>query len=69
VSSLLLPAEAVYRRAAALASQGQGSSVIWRLAGPAAGAAAPSPTMIVHAALHLVAAVAGAVWIFAKRDI
>ncbi len=43
VTSLLLPAEPMCRRAAALAAQGGAArGLVWQLAGPAGGAAAPS---------------------------
>jgi Cu-processing system permease protein len=69
ITSLLLPADAIYRRAAALAAQGQAGGLLWRMAGPASGAATPSPAMVWYAVLYVVAAVGGAVWIFTRRDV
>ncbi len=69
ITSLMLPADAMYRRAAALAAQGQAGGLIWRLAGPASGAATPSPAMVWYALVYVAAAVGGAVWIFTRRDV
>jgi Cu-processing system permease protein len=68
ISSLIMPTEAVFRRAAYLmtspAAQALGIS-----SGPVFVVSVPSPAMVVYGALYLVACLALAVWQFARRDL
>jgi Cu-processing system permease protein len=66
ISSLIMPTEAVWRRAAYLMQPPSLSSL---LVGPFATASVPSPAMIVYAVLYGLVALAAAVWIFQRRDL
>lgn len=69
VTSLMMPADAIYRLAAAIAGRGAGGAVIWQFIGPAATLSTPSGAMVVYAVFYVLAAVAGAAWVFTRRDI
>ncbi|HVB09256.1 MAG TPA: ABC transporter permease subunit [Bacillota bacterium] len=70
ISTLVLPSDAIYRRAAGLAAaQGGASSMLWQMAGPAAGVATPGPGVVVYAVAYVLVAVAAAVWVFTRRDV
>ncbi len=68
VTSLFIPSDALYRRAASLASAGFGALVL-RLAGPFGAAAAPGPAIVAYAVLYAALALALAVWRFSRRDL
>jgi Cu-processing system permease protein len=68
ISSLIMPSEALFRRAAfemtSPAAQALGISF-----GPLFVVSIPSPLMVVYAGLYLAAALAFAVWQFGQRDL
>ncbi len=66
ISSLILPTEAVWRKAADLMQPASSSAF---LVGPFATGSVPSPAMMVYAALYGLAALAGAVYVFGRRDL
>lgn len=66
ISSLLMPTEAVWRRAADLM---QPTSAGTRFLGPFATASVPSPAMVVYAVLYGLSVLAIAVYCFEKRDL
>ena len=68
MSSLILPTEAVFRRAAFLMT----SPVVQSLgigSGPVFVASVPSPLMVVYAGLYLALCLGLAVRVFGKRDL
>jgi Cu-processing system permease protein len=66
VSSLLLPTEALWRRAAYLM---QPPSLVNMFSTPFLTTSVPSPAMVVYALLYGAAALAVALWIFQHRDL
>lgn len=66
VSSLLMPTEALWRKAADLM---QPTSVSVLLAGPFATASVPSAAMVVYAVIYGMAALAAALYAFGRRDL
>ncbi len=66
ISSLLMPTEALWRKAADLM---QPTSVSPLLAGPFATASVPSTAMLVYAVLYGLAVLGAAVFIFQRRDL
>lgn len=66
VSSLILPSEAVWRRAAYLMQPGALRNV---MTNPFATSSVPSPAMMVYAGVYVVALLGLALWIFSRRDL
>ncbi len=66
ISSLIMPTEAIWRRAAYLMQPPSLSSL---LVGPFATASVPSPAMVIYAVLYGVAALGAALWAFGARDL
>ncbi len=66
LSSLIMPTEAVWRRAAYIM---QPASISTLLVGPFATGSVPSPAMIVYAMLYGLAALGAAIWVFQRRDL
>lgn len=68
VSSLIIPADAIYRKAVSvLVSSGAGPMIL--AAGPFGSASPPSVWMVVYALIYLLGALALAVRVFERRDI
>lgn len=69
-TSLLIPSDAMYRKAAAVAAQGAPGQLLWRFIGPIGGTlSTPSGAMVVYAVLYAAAAVALGAWVFSRRDV
>ncbi len=66
VSSLIMPTEALWRKAADLM---QPTSVSVLLAGPFATASVPSAAMVAYAIIYGLAALAAAIYAFERRDL
>lgn len=66
ITSLLLPSEALWRRAAYLM---QPALIRSLPANPFGTASVPSPAMVVYAGLYVLALLGAALWIFARRDL
>ena len=66
VSSLLMPTEALWRRAAALM---QPSSLTGPFNSPFVSISVPSPAMVIYAVIYAAAALCAAVWVFRQRDL
>ncbi len=68
ISSLILPTEAVFRRAGFLMSSAA-SQALGMSAGPMFVVSVPSPLVVVYAALYVAALVALTIRVFGKRDL
>jgi Cu-processing system permease protein len=66
VSSLIMPTEALWRRAAALM---QPSSLTGPFNSPFVSTSVPSPAMLVYAVIYAAVALGAAVWVFRQRDL
>ncbi len=66
VSSLLMPTEALWRRAASLM---QPASLTSLFDSPFVSTSVPSPAMVVYAVIYGLAALGAAVWVFRQRDL
>jgi Cu-processing system permease protein len=66
ISSLFMPTEALWRRAAYLM---QPASLVGMFNSPIVPSSVPSPAMVVYAALYGLLALAAAVWVFQRRDL
>ncbi len=68
ISSLILPTEAVFRRAAYLMSSAT-AQAIGISSGPMFVVSVPSPMMVVYAGLYLMALLGLTMWVFRNRDL
>lgn len=68
VSSLVVPADALYRKAVAVAAGGADAFVL-QVLGPFGASAEPSGAMVVYALLYTAAVLGLAAWVFARRDV
>jgi Cu-processing system permease protein len=66
VSSLIMPTEALWRRAAALM---QPSSLTGLFNSPFVSTSVPSPAMVGYAVIYAAVALGAAVWVFQQRDL
>ena len=66
VSSLIMPTEALWRRAAALM---QPSSLTGLFNSPFISTSVPSPAMVIYAVIYATVALGVAVWVFQQRDL
>jgi Cu-processing system permease protein len=66
LTSLLMPTEALWRRAAYIM---QPASISTLLVGPFATGSVPSPAMVVYAILYGLAVLSAATWVFQRRDL
>jgi ABC-type transport system involved in multi-copper enzyme maturation permease subunit len=66
ITSLILPSEAIWRRASYLM---QSSSIRNLPVNPFGTASVPSPAMVVYAGLYIVALLGVALWVFGRRDL
>jgi len=66
VTSLLLPSEALWRRAASLM---QPALIRSLPSNPFGTASVPSPAMVVYAGLYIVVLLTAALWVFGRRDL
>ncbi|MBI5304376.1 MAG: ABC transporter permease subunit [Chloroflexi bacterium] len=69
ISSLLMPSEALWRRAAFEMSPSVAQSLGFTFSGPMATISVPSPTMIGYASAYLAVTLAVAIRTFARRDL
>lgn len=69
ITSILLPADATYRRAFAVAARPVAAIVLKRFMGPLGAAVAPGWWLIVYGAVYIVAMVALACWVLSRRDV
>jgi ABC-type transport system involved in multi-copper enzyme maturation permease subunit len=67
VTSLIMPSEALWKKALALFQPGFASSPV--MAGPLAVTSQPSDLMIGYAVAYMVALLALALWSFSRRDL
>ena len=68
-TSLVIPADAIYRKAAALSAAGTAGAFFRQFAGPFGSYTEPSGWMIVYAVVYLIGAVAAAAAVLARRDL
>ena len=69
VTALLLPADAPYRQAFAIASRGVAGAVTDLLGPVLASPARPDAALLLYAALYPCALLAIAIWVFSRRDV
>ncbi len=67
--SLVLPADAMYRKAFAVATRPLASAVLQRFMGPLGAAVDPSWWLVVYGACYICGMVALASWMLARRDV
>jgi len=71
ISSLILPSEALFRRAAyeMTSPLGQAAAAVGMPSGPMLVISIPSPMMIVYGAFYLLVMLGIAIWVFQRRDL
>jgi ABC-type transport system involved in multi-copper enzyme maturation permease subunit len=69
VTSLLMPADSLYRKMVHLALPGAQAGLASSFLGPFGSAGEPSLWMLIYAGLYVVFFLSMAVWTFSKRDI
>lgn len=69
VVSLILPADAMYRKAFSVVSAQMHNSLLAQFMGPLGTLAAPSWGMVIYGGAYALGMVALAVWVFSRRDV